>query len=183
MVALDAQPGDTLSPGYYTGALKFEIYWRLQNGEVHSATVDLEKILPSPFDGNIVVTIHDDHINVSWAKIAEEWVEYSRIGNPSKFARPETSYFAGCAGVILDNPITSAAWRRRADELRQRAPGGSEVELKIAESRCALGWYIPTAAPGRAHPQLDEKTMQRLREEWMRQIELYKRDHDVATDR
>jgi hypothetical protein len=179
MVGLDARPGDTLTPGYYDGRMKFELYWRLQSGDVHSAVVDLASILPSSFAGDVVVSIHDDHVNVSWAKIAEEWVEYSRIGDPREFPRPSTPYFAGCDGVIFDDPLSTAAWTEKVDQLRREARTPEEVETKVAESRCNLEWYFPTPSPERSRPQIDEKTARQLREEWLAQIELHKQQHKL----
>lgn len=180
MVGLDVQPGETLTPGYYDGRLKFELYWRLQSGDVHGMVVDLVSVLPSTFDGDVVVSIHDDYVEVSWAKIAEEWVQYRNVGNPRKFAHPASQYFERCSGVLLEHLLTTAAWEQRARKLRSTTHIPEEAETKIEGNRCNLEWYLPEPPPGRMRAELDEKTAERLRAEWLAQVEAYKQQQGIG---
>lgn len=173
MIGLDARPGEPLTPKFGDGQMQYEIYWRLEQGEVHGATVDFQRDLPASFDGNVVISIHDDRVAVSWSNVDPTWIEYSRVGDPKKVPRPSTPHYAGCAGAVLQNQLTANAWKKAADRVRERAADAGEAELKIEDNRCNLDWYIPRAAE-RQRVELDEETEGRLRKEWLAEIEAYR---------
>lgn len=173
MVGLDARPGEPLTPAFGDGQMDYEIYWRLKQGEMHGATVDFQRDLPGSFDGNVIISIHDDHLAISWSNVEPSWVEYSRVGDPKKVPRPSIPYYSGCAGAVLQNQLTVNAWKKAADSVRERTADAGAAEIKIEDNRCNLDWYIPRAAE-RERSSLDEDTVVRLRKEWLAEVEAYR---------
>lgn len=173
MIGLDARPGEPLTPAFGDGQMSYEIYWRLRHGEMHGATVDLRRDLPASFDGNVVISIHDDHLAVSWSNVEPAWVEYSRVGDPKKVSQPSIPYYVGCAGAVLAHQLTLSAWRKAADSVRERTTDAGEAEMKIEDNRCNLDWYIPVAAQ-RERSVLDEDTATRLQKEWLAEVDTYR---------
>lgn len=173
MVGLDARPGEPLTPAFGDGQMSYEIYWRLKHGEMHGAAVDFRRDLPASFDGDVVISIHDDHLAVSWSNVEPAWNEYSRVRDPKKVPRPSIPYYAGCAGAVLENQLTIAAWRKAADSVRERTADAGDAEAKIEDNRCNLDWYIPVGAK-RERSELDEDTAVRLRKEWLAEVEAYR---------
>lgn len=173
-VGLEAGPGDPLTPDFgVEGQMDYEFYWRLQDGNVHGARVDLRVDLPFSFYGDVAITIHDDHVAVSWFNMDSAWVEYSRVGDPKKVPQPTGTMFPTCEGEILSDPIALTSWRSHADTVRQRLAGTGEDDQRIDEGKCLMAWYI-RAADGRERKVLDEHTTNELRAKWIADIAAYK---------
>lgn len=173
MIGLDARPGEPLTPAFGDGQMSYAIYWRLKHGEMHGGAVDFRRDLPASFDGDVVISIHDDRLAVSWSNIEPAWSEYSRVRDPKKIPRPSIPYYIGCAGAVLENQLTITAWRKAADSVRKRAADAGDAEAKIEDNRCNLDWYIPVGAK-RERSVLDEATAARLRKEWLIDVETYR---------
>jgi hypothetical protein len=176
-VGLDARPGDTLTPAFSTqGQMDYDVYWQLDDASVHSAHVDLRDELPKTFYGDVVISLHDDRLAVSWSNVNAAWVEYRRVGDPRRVAMPEIPLYDGCNGVILDHAITRKAWDTTAKNVRMRFDPAS-VGTELLQARCNLDWYIPSAAAGRHRVELDEVVEQRLRDQWRASIDNYRAAH------
>lgn len=173
-VGLEAGPGDPLTPDFgVEGQMDYEFYWRLQDGSVHGARVDLRVELPSSFHGNVAISIHDDHAVVSWFNMDAAWVEYSRAGVSRRIPPPTQLRYSACEGEILSNPVALASWRSHADTARERRAGADGDDRRIAEGRCVMAWYIRPSG-GRERTVLDEHTTKELRAKWTADIEAYK---------
>lgn len=173
MVGLDARLGEPLTPAFGDGQMDYEIYWRFKEGETHGATVDFRRDLPASFDGDVIISIHDERVAVSWSNVEPSWIEYTRVRDPRKVPRPSIPYYSGCAGAVLQNPLTVNAWKKAADSVRERTADAGAAEIKIEDNRCNLDWYIPRAAE-RERSSLDEDTVVRLRKEWLAEVEAYR---------
>lgn len=174
-VGLEAGPGDALTPDFaIDGQMDYEFYWRLQDGSVHGAHVDLRTELPSLFYGNVAISIHDDHVAVSWFNLDPAWVEYGQVGDPKKVPPPTTKLrYSTCEGEILADPVALTSWRSHADSVRRRLAGTGEEDRQIAEGRCFMSWYIRPSG-GRERMVLDEYTARELRAKWVADMEAYK---------
>lgn len=172
-VGLDVRPGEPLTPAFGDGQMEYELYWRFRDGTVHGATVDFRTELPSPFYGDAIISIHEEYVKVSWSNMNAAWIHYSHVGDPKKVPRPSVPYYSGCAGAVLQNPLTVNAWKKAADSVRERTADAGAAEIKIEDNRCNLDWYIPRAAE-RERSSLDEDTVVRLRKEWLAEVEAYR---------
>lgn len=174
-VGLEADTGDTLTPDFgVDGLFDYELYWRLRDGSVHGAQVDLRTELPDLFDGNVAISIHDDHVAVSWFRLDPAWVEYSRVGDPKILPPPVGGLrYSTCEGEILSDPVALTSWRSHAEAVRRRFAGTGEADREVAEGRCVMSWYIAPAA-GRERKQLDGDTARKLRAKWVADMEAYK---------
>lgn len=173
MVGLDARPGEPLTPAFGDGQMSYEIYWRQADGSMHGAIADLRRDLPASFYGNVIISLHDNGLAVSWANMTPEWVEYSRVGDPKKYPRPEKPYYDGCAGIVFEDRLTAGAWKKAAERVRENSTDAHAADLTIEDNRCNLDWRIPRAAE-RPRINPDEETARRLEKEWREQIDAYR---------
>lgn len=165
-VHLDRQPGETLTPSFSSDATTYELYWQLADGSVFGKTIDLSA---QPRYDNVVISIHDDHLELTTARVSNEWHEYRRVGNPSVVPRPEVPYYAGCQGPLLSHPIGQAAWLDRAQARRTDA---ADIESRF---RCALDWYIPVSVSPRTNETLDDVMISQFRLEWKQEVEEFRK--------
>ncbi|MGH8175587.1 MAG: hypothetical protein ACREV5_04925 [Steroidobacter sp.] len=172
-VGLDAQPGDALTPAFGDGQMTYEMYWRLQDGRVHGAAIDLREELPKEFHGDVLITTHDDHVQVAWFNVDPSWVLYSRVGDPNEVPMPNAPYYIGCEGSALSHPLAVAAWTESAKEARERS-ASDQIERRLQRGRCTLDWYVPRPLPGRQRMRVDEDQARALRQHWRADIEEYR---------
>lgn len=172
-VGLERYPGDPLTPAFGTDAVSYEMYWRLQDGTVHGDTVDLSRELPASADNDsVVISIHDDHLAVTWSHRHPLWSEYSRAGDPRIVPRPNVPYYSGCSGPLLEHPIGKKAWSEAAYRVQVNLTDPEQIERRLARGKCALDWYIPIS--DRQREQVDADTVKHLRNEWHADIDRYK---------
>ncbi|HLS80341.1 MAG TPA: hypothetical protein VK025_02945, partial [Steroidobacter sp.] len=170
-VGLTRYPGDVLSPVFSTGESSFELYWRLEHGEVHGAIVNLGDELPDAFDGRVVISIHDDKAAITWAKWSPSWREYGRDSSKKKMRFLEAP-FSECAGPLITHPLGISAWNEAAQRATRRAVDASDAARKISMGRCALSWYIGVSE--RPKEPIDETETAALKAQWRQAIERYK---------
>lgn len=171
-IGLDVRPGETLTPAFGNGQMKYEIYWRLQDRTVHGAALDLRNELPPSFYGDVLISIHEDRVAVSWSNIDPAWIEYRRAGNPQKVAKPTVPLYQGCSGEVLTDSIALKAWSEAAERTRRRIDA-SRIEQEMLRGTCMLDWYV-ASPPDRGRQTMNEETSLQLREEWKQEIENYK---------
>ena len=173
-IGLDSRWGEALTPAFGDGQMDYEMYWRLADGTVYGAVLDFKHELPDVFHGDVILSIRNDKVGVSWANVNAEWIEYSRVGDPTKVSEPVTPYYSGCEGDLLDDPDTIKAWNEAAAKVRERFSDQPErIEGIILRGRCTLDWYIPETVP-RTRERLDGSTAEKLRADWHAEIEKHK---------
>ena len=174
-VGLEVRPGEVLTPAFADGAMDYELYWRFQDGSVHSAAIDLRAQLPAVFHGYAFISLHDHAAAVTWSNIDPAWIEYRRERLPSPQRRPRVPLYASCSGPLLTDAIALQAWRESVERVRERLeanPGWSETQ----RAQCDLERYLPDTS-ARVRVELDEVEMDRLRREWHAEIEKLPKAH------
>lgn len=174
-VGLEVRPGEVLTPAFADGAMDYELYWRFQDGSVHTATLDLRAQLPASFHGYAFISLHDDTAAVTWSNMDPAWVEYRSLRQPWKARAPQVPLYASCSGPLLSDATALKAWRESAERVRRQIemnPGRSETQ----RAQCDLERYVPDAT-GRVRVEPEEAEAGRLRRQWHAEIEKLRRAH------
>lgn len=131
------------------GQSKFDFYWQLTDTRVFAQRVDVRDRLPRGFSGDIVFSIHDDHVELSWAGRNPVWERAYRTRDIQTMRSVAT--FDTCGGVFFEHPVTAAIWadRVRAAEtsILNKDPAGSATRL-----RCDIRSYLRARTPRSDQP-------------------------------
>lgn len=144
--AIRVAPGELLTGrGMYGGidSDRYEMFWQFENGRVFRESVNIRNWLPLDFYGDIVFSVHDDHIEVSWWNLSRAWREANR---DAANAWRTTSRYVDCDGPMFTDQL-ALELRAKAQILRKTKPQTRDDAERLAKEKCAFDSFrIPATA-------------------------------------
>jgi hypothetical protein len=152
IAGLDHRPGALLDGGNsgFVGQSRFDFYWQLADGRIYAQRVNARTRLPRKFRGEVMFSVHDDHVEVSWTQRNPEFTRQVREGrNGEEGATP----FVSCDGPYFVHPLMQANLAAMRERVRSN-PSVSNLERDLERGKCNFRDYFPReSAPSVPTPE------------------------------
>lgn len=112
------------------GQSKYEFYWMLDDGSVHSSFVDLHDRVPRNFKGPVVFAIQDTSVSVNWASFSAAYREYIKSDFEGELPRPK---YSACGGSLIEQGSSKTS----------KSSAGTLATSTANVERCYLDQYLP----------------------------------------
>ncbi|HEY6642171.1 hypothetical protein [Povalibacter sp.] len=149
--------------GGMDGQVLYDFYWQLTDGRIYAERVDVRKRLPGGFRGDVIFSIQDDHIELSWANENPAWRRASKKGDMDKvIALPA---FDKCGGPFFDHPVMKDAWAVTVKNVNAN-PRVANVDSALSDLRCTMSSYFPKFSPKPSLTLEQQNARSRAMDEW-----------------